>query len=223
VIKEFTVNQSHRVEAKGQDAFEGLSPIRRFSLSINPDGHNIATIPKLESGLIEKVSIFRCEKIDFGCPTPEIDRRSAECLPAFVDYLLHGWECPKQVLSGDRFYVRNYLDPEYAGKVYQCDKEETVRASLRVYLRHGGLDKMEGNAEDIWAAVSDSRPAERMLHLAAPNVRSLGRYLMELTRRYPDEFKVLRRDSRDGNIYGVFWAPQENEFDSVVNGVYPSR
>jgi|HubBroStandDraft_3_1064219.scaffolds.fasta_scaffold31609_2 hypothetical protein len=199
-IKAITVNVSERCEGKGQDAFT-VYPIRRLTISINEESQNFQLIPALDDSILDKLMIFRCETVDFGCPVIEIESRMEKEIPFFLNHLIK-WDAPEHVLSPDRFGVKPYMDPAYRQRVEEHSYDETVRQMLDVYLHEGDQEFIEGNASQIWGMLSASSSASKMLMQVTRSPNSLGRQLVILCKKYPESYTKYPRIA-GGTVYKI--------------------
>jgi hypothetical protein len=217
-IKEITVNRGRRFEAKGQDAYM-VKARQRITISVNEESHNFEMIPCLEDSIEDKIMLFRCHPVNFGCGPIEIESKIAAELPAFLHYLIT-WNPPPFVISEnphDRFGIKSYFDAKYRQFVNELSPEELLGQVLQIWLDSDGLDEVEGTAIRIWNGLTNCQGTSHQLNRVAGDPRSLGRKLGKLARTRPEEVIFLHH-SRDGYVYRIRQSKEENLFDMGANG-----
>lgn len=115
-IKEITVNQQHRLHAKGKDAAVSLPLFIRLTVSLNDEPENLMVLPPLDESILDKLMVFHVGgKFDFDIRDPE-KRLKFEAdidaeIPHFMHYLLTEWEIAEE-LKDTRFGIKSYVHPD---------------------------------------------------------------------------------------------------------------
>ncbi|MHA2433902.1 MAG: primase-helicase family protein, partial [Candidatus Thorarchaeota archaeon] len=107
MIKKIVANRYHTYEAKFQNAGQ-VTWLGRVIVTCNLDPESVRLLPNVELSLLEKISLFRCKKVEKDFPkAEEIERIIDEELPHLLAWLLE-WEIPEYCIGKSRFGVRSY-------------------------------------------------------------------------------------------------------------------
>jgi len=115
-IKKVTANKGERCHKKNREAFM-LFPYWRLSITLNDDAGSLQVLPQFEDAIRDKVTLFKASPFRMPVDTSRPDgeellwRALMDELPAFVDYLLNGFEIPGDWIDA-RFGVLAYHNPD---------------------------------------------------------------------------------------------------------------
>jgi hypothetical protein len=201
-VKDIAVGSQIRCEPKGLDAFQ-TRPIRRGSVSINPESHNFETVPPLEEGTEDKLMVVKCDPIDFeGQGSYEIEARTKEAMPALIEHLLNR-DYPREIVTTDRYGVISYVNPELREKIEGVSIETQTLNMIDIYLNEGEQESIQGNATNIWTQLGSSSLVKSLLLTNCRSVDWLGRRLSAMLKKYPSRISELPRTGKDGIVYKI--------------------
>lgn len=123
-LKQISVGDWQRYHEKGRPAVM-LPPVWRLSISINLSPDDLALLPAGTSDFSEKVIMLQTAPAS-NLPGPSEEERAAfreaiaRELPAFIDFLLHRFDCLIPVeLRDNRFGVRSYEHPAIRAALHE--------------------------------------------------------------------------------------------------------
>ncbi|MBS0657907.1 MAG: ATP-binding protein [Verrucomicrobia bacterium] len=200
-LKQFTVSESVRCEAKYQTALS-LRPLWRVVVTLNDEPEALGVLPPLNEDIHDKLILLRAQRAEMPMPTDTPERRAAfgralrEEMPAFLHYLAAS-EIPA-ALASPRFGVRHFHHPELAEALADIAPERRLLALIDAALFAGpAADEWEGTALELERLLTGSPVAS-----IGPEARKLlswdnacGTYLGRLRRSHPKRFEQKRTNS----------------------------
>ena len=138
MLKQFTVNRTQRLHAKGRDAII-LKPFWRVSISLNDEPDDLNVLPIIDKSIEDKLLMFQAYKRQFPLPTNTIAEweRFWECLagelPAFVYWLLNVFHIPEELRS-ERFGVKHFHHPHLLAAIGALSPEIHLLDLIDSYL-----------------------------------------------------------------------------------------
>jgi hypothetical protein len=126
-IKRNVSNSTDDTEAKGIDGRTTKWRVRRLSISINDEPHNLSTLPTVRGDNADKLLLLGCRPAEIlnGLDEQQIASRLKDEEEHFADWLDH-YQIPKELISGKnaaenrtikRFGFKSYLDPAYLNAI----------------------------------------------------------------------------------------------------------
>lgn len=199
-IKDITVNQQHRMHAKGRDACVSVPLFIRLTISLNDEAENMMVLPPLDDSVLGKLMLFHVRNaFDFDINEPEkrlaFEKAMGDELPAFLWFLLNRWVIPTE-MQDTRFGVKAYANLEIV-EVFDENAPELQMLELidRAFFSGDSLKEKHGTATEIQSELVAaeslvSYDARRLLYFNS----ACGVYLGRLAASRPE--RVVKRGSR---------------------------
>lgn len=211
-IKGLVVGRKEGYRAMHQDRIN-ITPFWRFVRCMNLEPHTISTIPALEAGFEDKIIILHALDMKHGPLGPEMigdwfkrfEARFKKELPAFIHWLLHEYEQPKEFVDpSGRFPVISYKSPtivdmmndgspeQYLASRIDGDCEEALFGGLfddgEKHQWTGSVDKLYDTIAGIGARTQQTR-----FQKVCPNSRILLTQLRALEKKHPERIIYSKR------------------------------
>ena len=201
VLKKIAANPDVPVEAKFMDALNAVDLFRVPALLFNLEGTGGShLIPPLSEDFEGKVSSFRTQRAEL--PTGPNQFREirkitrGRAMPAFLYWIDNEFVPRADVLSGDRYQIKAYHNPEVVAQINQYSAGEQLLPILDRWIRESGKDEWTGTAEDLLYDVAHDDKFHRVLaEKKCANSRWLGRALSEIARDHPERAKKFGVDA----------------------------
>ncbi len=174
-----------------------LQTFRRVVVCCNDEPESLQVLPPMDSDLLDKVTLFRCQRAEVGPNRPENRRRLTECLPAFLHWAL-SLRIP-DALKSDRFGVKAYHDPELLGLLAEQSPEAKLLEMIDEVIFPPSKEKdwevCRHTAEELKARLTASQfssTASKLLDWTG----ATGSLLQRLAGRFPDRFERKKSGNR---------------------------
>jgi hypothetical protein len=205
-LKQMTVTGSARYHAKGVDATM-LPTWWRVVFALNDNAKSLQVLPPLVEGVRDKIIILkgstRTEStFPAGTSEAEIDAAYAAELPAFLHWLLHGFEVPQE-MRNERFGIETWHHPEPAEILMSLDDEaqllSLIDEATESLFKYGSV--WVGTATQVHRLLADdSKTGSALLRLVkVPS--SIGEILKKLCESYPERVSFKR--TKEGRFYTI--------------------
>ena len=146
-LKDFTVNLSMSVHAKGREAIT-LTPFHRLTLSCNSETENLMILPPLDASILDKLMLFRCGKATVNPDRAEYWKALSESLPELAGRI-DTMKIPKP-LQCERYGVKAWHDPELLSAVNEVSPEHSLRVFIDDVLWQSRDPKVwKGTAKEL--------------------------------------------------------------------------
>ena len=182
-VKKFVAEPEKTIHQKGKAAFK-VPLNQRVSLAINAEDGDICVLPPLDSGMLDKVSIFKCEyaalpKLLGVKDMSEFEKVVADELPAFVHYLLHEHVTPHKLLDSNG-QTLHWCDPSIKEVLESHDTSDLLLELFdNAWFSDGKRNPVERTALQMYSELKTSN--SDMLNSVVKNAYGLGRGLSRLS------------------------------------------
>ncbi len=206
-IKEFTVNETQRLHAKGRTPVM-VRPFFRLSVSLNDEAENLMVLPPIDESLRDKLILLQATKKPMPMPTVTNEQRKAfwgtliRELPAFLHWLAL-WQIPEQLVS-PRFGIKEFQHPRILEELNELSPEARLLSLIDTSLFSMMPDIIPfrpwiGNAEQLTADLSgDTSPCKLEARRLLSFNNACGIYLGRLAKKYPHRFVPNRTSIHRG-------------------------
>lgn len=196
-LKQHTVSTNlTSLHPKGRTAVN-LPGWWRVSITLNDEAEAMMILPPLDQHMADKIILLRAGRFDFPLPmNTTVERTAARiCLaaeiPAYLHWLLHEWEIPKNLRDPKRYNIATFHHPELAESLDALSPQVELLELLELCY-HGKLNAgipVEATHSEIEVALRnhDQRRADRLLSWR----NACGSYLGKLAKKYPN--RVVHR------------------------------
>ena len=202
-IKNFCVNETHRLHDKGRRAVNGLTPFWRVTITVNDEPENLMVLPPLDNSIEDKLVLLKAFKRPMPMPTDSNEERRQfwqtlqSDLPAFVDFLMT-WTIPEPLRSS-RFGIRHFHHPELVQAIDSLAPEQKLLMLIDGELFQnptvGPWNGTAGELETLLTGTDSRCSFEARKLLSWPT--ACGVYLGRLAKKTPDRVHYDRHeDSR---------------------------
>ena len=201
-LKQFTVNRTQRLHAKGRDAVS-LKPFWRVSISLNDEPDDLNVLPILDESLEDKLILLQVYKRQFPVSTNTSEQWESfwktlcDELPAFVYWLLNEFQIPDE-LKSERFGVKHFHHPRLLSAIGALSPEVQMLDLIDSYL----LDCLPG---EFTALSLEKLLRERVDRYLIDKLFSFGRacstYLGKLAHLYPE--RVINRRTASARKWSI--------------------
>jgi hypothetical protein len=196
-IKQLTSCEMQRCNCKHQEAVM-LSPRWHLTISLNDEPEDLGVLPQMDSGIADKMMLFKAHKRPFPMPTGTLEERKifkeriwAE-LPAFVYWLLHEFIIPDG-LRCERFGVCHFHCPEILTALYELSDEVRFLDLVDTHLGYG-LPKSLTAQE--WERLLRERCPRDEVDRLFRHMKTCGNYMGRLARSHPKRVRSERTRTR---------------------------
>jgi hypothetical protein len=186
-----------------------LQPYWRITVSVNDNPEYLKSIPANDETLKDKMAILRAypeatvKLVERLGGKKVFEEKIREELPAYLDWLLNEFEIPEE-LKDTRFGMRAHQDPE----IVEMIEAGTPYMQLYHYLRRELSGRRIGFREDKFEGLDVASIAKRITDFTTPkglvpnSLNTLGKYLTNLSRKFPREI-VKDHERTRGSVYGL--------------------
>ena len=208
-IKILTATGQHRHHPKFGKAMV-VPTYWRLVMALNNDGNNLLVLPHLESSVLDKLLMFRCQRASIfaGVHTSdqrgELNARIAGELPAFLHWLLHEFTAATDVPQG-RFGVAHWQHPEPVEQLYDLSAEAEYDGVLctTLFRPPNPAVPWEGTQADLKRELYDDTAAARQLSdVIGRGINSCRALLNNLSAKYPRRY--LKRHTKKGVVWSIY-------------------
>lgn len=186
-LKSTAVNPEHTFHPK----FCNKLTVRwqgRMIVTLNDDPTSVGILPEVNESTVDKMMFFRVVPYAGVFPPNEVLEPLIEKeLPAFAEFLLHGYEAPESVLDDGRMGVRSYFNPEILGMARHQLPSHNLQELIAKWIRVGAhwdeagkVTEWIGSATDLISEISVCEPLRRLAD--EWTVMSLAKRLTDLSR-----------------------------------------
>lgn len=187
-IKDFTVNSTQSIHAKGRTAVT-LTTYKRLTLSVNNEPENLAILPPFDGSLDGKIILLKCAPARLAESREENWRKLAGELPNLAAYLQR-WRVPKS-LAEDRCGIKAYHHPELLEALNELAPEfrllSLIDQCVKEFPWSGSAEALEVELRNASGGVF-RWSIERLL----PYPSACGTYLGRLAQKLPDRVRSTR-------------------------------
>ena len=195
ILKKVSANPDIRAEPKGVNAMNARDLFRVVVCLFNIEGAGGShLLPPLSEDFKGKVQIFHTQRADLPIgPNQflEIRKLIRGAMPAFLYWLDKVFVPRAEILSGDRYQVKAYHNPEVCAQIDQHSAAMRLLPLLDNWLKESKTDKWEGSASELFTTFARDEGTFRTLTPICKSEDSLGRALTELFRRFPDRVEKI--------------------------------
>jgi len=191
-LKDFTVNQSMSIHAKGRQAII-LPTFKRISLSVNDEPENLMILPPLDASILDKLTFFKCSPAEIGADRKTTWHELTSELPAFASYLAQ-WKIPRSMRCS-RFGVQAFHNAELLQLVGETSPETRLLALLEEVVFAKRQVEWDGTAEELERELRCSPFAfavEKLLYFSS----ACGVYLARLAHHDPQRFICRKHNGK---------------------------
>lgn len=228
-MKQFVAASGIRRHAKYCKPLE-VQARGRLLWCVNKDADALCAIPRMETGVSDKMMLFLASKatlpMDLGEPEgrAEFWNQIDKELPAFAHYLLEEFQISEDLHCG-RFGVKTFHHPEVVALLTKLEYENHLLDIIDHCFESGELsehqfcERSDGTMAKAWVgrsltlkAVIERDLPIREAQVLFPHPTSCGRLLGKLAELHPD--RVAHHDKKNnGNGVWRIW-PSEKEHDA---------
>jgi hypothetical protein len=220
-IKRNASNSTDDTEAKGIDGRTTRWQVRRLSISINNEPHNLATLPTVRDDNADKLLLIGClpAEILVGLTEQDIARKLEDQEEHFADWL-GNYQVPEALTTGDtaaekrtikRFGFKSYVNPEYLEAINRESPAETLRTLIHGVMGQTDSNELtftdpnkrnkKGPPAILHAELKSDPTYGSAIYDLAAQPGYFGTLIMELSKIYPEEFIVIPNERKKGRIY----------------------
>ncbi|MEK7953991.1 hypothetical protein [Luteolibacter soli] len=185
------------LHAKGRNAVN-LPGWWRVSITLNDDPEAMMVLPPLDQHIADKIIILRASVFQWPMPMESTSDRTGfharivSEIPAYLHWLLHEWQAPREVIDPHRYNVATFHHPELAEALHCFSPEAELHELLQLAYADAALHRrsVEATAAEIEAAVRYRDPARADRLFSFRNACST--YLGRLVKKYPNQLEAVR-------------------------------
>ena len=211
-IKDITVNQTHRLHGKGQDAQVSLPLFIRLTVSLNHEADNLMVLPPLDESIRDKMMIFHVgvgKPFAYETQDPikhlEFEKQIDSEIPGFAWFLTNEWVIADE-LKDIRFGIKAYIN-DYILQVFEDSAEENTLLELidSHYYAGSQTDRVVVTSAALQNTLESAdctlcHTARQLLGGAA----NTGGLLRLIANKYPDRIKCLTTGHSGPKKWGIY-------------------
>jgi hypothetical protein len=226
-IKRSVSNSTDDTEAKGIDGRTTKCLVRRLSISINDEPHNLSTLPTVRDDNVDKEILIGCRPADILSGLTEQDiARKLKDEEEHVAYWLDHYQFPQELITGEnaaekrtikRFGFKSYLNPEYLEAINRESPAETLRTLIHAVMGLIDPDKLsfidpdkrnrKGPPAILHAELKSDPTYGAAVRDLVTSCQYFGTLVSELSKKYPAEF-IITSNSRKNSRFYEFQLPK---------------
>jgi len=183
-LKEAVVNREISIHDKGHKAIT-LPTFRRTTLSVNDEPENLSILPPLDGSILDKITLFRCQRAEVGSDRAKTWARFTGELPALAAEV-EAWKLRK-ALKDPRYGVVSYQHPELVECLTALSPEERLRNLIDEVVFSKRELAWQGTSEELERDLRNSAfsfAVDKLLTYSS----ACGVYLARLQSRFPQRF-----------------------------------
>jgi hypothetical protein len=196
-LKEAVVNREISIHDKGHKAIT-LPTFRRTTLSVNDEPENLSILPPLDASILDKITLFRCQRAEVGHDRAKTWAQLSGELPALAAEV-EAWKLRKQ-LKDPRYGVVSYQHPELVECLTSLSPEERLRNLIDEVVFDRRTEAWKGTAEELERDLRNSAFSFAVDKLLAYS-SACGVYLARLQSRFPLRF--TKEKTRTGSVWTI--------------------
>lgn len=204
-IKQMVAVQGGRCRGLHQKA-NNLTPLWRLLICVNMEPDRLVVLPPLDHDIRDKMLILRCYRNEMPMPVSTEWEKAAfwstlmSELPAFIHYLLHEFEIPKELRG--RFGVRYWHHPDVVSALREISPEFRLKEFLdRYFKRTHNPSVLTGKAGEIRAELLKNAGLVKQELRDVPSSSWMGRQLIKLKEYYPQSYDY--KTDRKGIVWTI--------------------
>jgi hypothetical protein len=173
--REFYYNEKFRTAGKA-------IWLGRVVVTLNADEESVRTLPDVDLSNADKIVMLSTVKERCWEFPANIEEILARELPYYCRWLLDT-QTPAHLLSGGRFGIKAYADPELFEKAEQSSPVSSFREIMEIwhkehFVDNPKLDRWEGSATELFIEIG--RDPNRRSAMSAKSGDGVGRYMAAL-------------------------------------------
>ena len=213
-IKNFVVNETQSWHGKNKNQHM-VRPLWRVTVSLNDEPEDLLMFPPLVDGLQDKITALKSSRAS-NLPTQDerasFREKISNELPAFIHYLMHEYEIPKEIDNG-RMGVKAYQHPD----ILEALNSLTPEMKLDEYITEVLFGKNQPHVEEYTLRTTElehklrdsafSRETDNLLQWNA----ACGTYLGRLTSDKETGKRYKKLPKKDGySVWRILRNPVED-------------
>ena len=194
-FKQMSVDNKHRIEAKGVDAFT-ISPAWRIIVCCNDEAESMQVLPPVDHGLADKFLLLRCVRSEMPMATATPSAREAfhSALRREIGPFLYAMERSDWInqYAGKRMQVEGWQDPVLLNRLNGLSNEIGLLELVDTADIYSTVSRdWVGTASELEAELTSEDSTRHKARSLLSWPRACGTYLSRLCSMEPDRVEVI--------------------------------